>query len=242
MERRNCASKRRNIAAENDFYKIAPQALRAEEQRPKAETADKMERQMRKFLKRIRRRTIAVLVVIGVLTVATAIAWPYISYRMLTGSFVPIHKIESLQNPVVVRGWASDGIILADGRTFQIPGFTELPEESAALTAAISRGVEIGKNGEVTGLMRIHHWCGNDPVREHIVRIDLSDLMMFLNLGKTTVPIPESEFTIHENAEKFSDYGWNVSEFYHFRMWRETKDLAKNEELDQGITATPSPR
>jgi len=160
----------------------------------------------------------------AILVFAGIFAWPRISYHMLTGSFFPIHKVESLENPLAVKRWTTEGLILENGRTVQLPGLRSLPKESAALAEATKRGVEIRKDGRVFGLMRIHHWCGNDPVREHIARVDLADLMMFLNLGEATAPVPDPAFTTHEDADKFSEYGWHVGQFFQFQAWCKFKD------------------
>jgi hypothetical protein len=161
----------------------------------------------------------------AILVLATIFAWPRISYRMLTGSFVPIHKVESLRNPIVVNGWSSDGLILADGRTVQLLGFRSLPVDSPLLAEATKRGVEITEGGHVFGLVKIHHWCGNDPVREHIARVDISDMMMFFHVGQTIASVPESDFTNHEGDGKFTEAGWNVSEFRRFQSWQSVKDF-----------------
>ena len=172
----------------------------------------------------MRRKTIILLLSAAVLSLAVVVAWPQISFYMLTRRFFPIHKIESLQNPVAVKGWTTNGLLLADGRSSQLPGFSTLPGESVALTEATKRGVEIAKDGHVYGLMKIHHWCGNDPVREHIARVDISDAMMFLHVGQTVEPIPEPDSTVREAGGRFSEWGWNVSEFVQFQGWQSLKN------------------
>lgn len=167
----------------------------------------------------MRRKAIIVLLSLAGLIVAAGVAWPRISYYNLTGRFFPIHKIESLQHPIAVKGWTLDGLLLADGRTIQLPGFRELPKESVALTEATKRGIELSPDGRVFGLMRIHHWCGNDPVREHIARVDLSSVMMFLRVGQTSAPVPESDSTVLDAGGRFSEWGWNVSEYFQFQGW-----------------------
>src|SRR3569832_982548 len=110
---------------------------------------------------------------------------PWINYYLLTKRFVPIKKIETLNNAVAVTRWSSNGLNLADGRIVQLPGIRSLPSESDALTEATKRGVEMAADGRIWGLVRIHHWCGNDPVREHIARVDISEMMTFLRVGES---------------------------------------------------------
>src|SRR5882724_9612401 len=74
---------------------------------------------------------------------------PWMNYYLLTKRFVPIKKIETLHNAVVVTGWFSNGFKLSDGRTVQLPGIHSLPDASPALTEATKRGVEVGAEGRV---------------------------------------------------------------------------------------------
>lgn len=146
---------------------------------------------------------------------------------MLTGRFFPVHKIEMLNSPVAVKGWTPDGLMLSDGRRVSLPGIHALPGVSPALTEMTKRGVEIAPNGQIFGLVRVDHWCGNDPVREHIVRVDLGDAMMFLHVGQTDVPVPHAELTVREAGGDFAKRGWNVSEYMQFVNWQSMKDSAR---------------
>jgi hypothetical protein len=134
--------------------------------------------------------------------------------------------LESLQHPVPVARWDSAGLHLADGRTVQLPGVTALPEDSPALREALQRGVELRQDGRVWALVRVHHWCGNDPVREHVAQVDLSDMMIFLRLGQPTTTVPEAEFLLAKPGGSFSESGWNISEFAQFRSWQSLKRLS----------------
>lgn len=150
---------------------------------------------------------------------------PWINYYLLTKRIVPIKKIDTLHNAVAVTGWCSNGLNLADGRIAQLPGIRSLPSESDTLMEATKRGVEVGADGRIWGLVRIHHWCGNDPVREHIARIDLSDMMTFLRVGEPVAPVLEAESLITEPGGSFTEYGWRVGEFYRFQSWQSFKHL-----------------
>jgi len=152
---------------------------------------------------------------------------PWMNYYLFTKRLVPIKKIETLHNAVVVTGWCSNGLNLADGRIVQLPGIHSLPSDSVALNEATKRGVEIAAGGRVLGLVRIHHWCGNDPVREHVARIDLSDMMIFLRAGEPVVPVPETESLLTQPGGSFSEWGWRVGEFYQFQSWQSVKDLER---------------
>jgi hypothetical protein len=163
-------------------------------------------------------------ITLGVLAV---LAWPHISYHQLTGHVSPIRILDTLQSPVAVTGWSDDGLSLVGGRTVQLPGFRRLPAESAALTDITRRGVEVSTNGRVYGLVKVHHWCGNDPVEEHIARVDVADVLMFLREGEWANPPPE-EALLHAartQGGRFSQWGWNVGEFGSFRNWRRLPNL-----------------
>ena len=128
--------------------------------------------------------------------------------------------IEDLQHRLQVEGWTSEGIQLADGRVIPLPGIEALPSDSVALAQATRRGVELNSYGRVIGLVRVHHWCGNDPVRNHVARVDLAHLLMFFGEGRFDLPEAVSDYPNHASAElAFTDVGWNVSEFGNFAAW-----------------------
>ena len=152
--------------------------------------------------------------------VCVAMALPRLTLYQLTG--FPIRKVDTLRSPIAVSGWTTQGLLLADGRTVQLPGFHTLPSESVALTEASKRGVEIATDGRVYGLVQVIHGCGNDPVREHIARVDVADLLMYLREGEwTTPPSAEAlELAARERGGTLKNGGWEVSEFMMFQHWK----------------------
>jgi hypothetical protein len=137
---------------------------------------------------------------------------------MLTGHAFPISKIDKLKSPVAVAGWDSDGLILSDGRNVPLRNIGNLPQRSAALSEVTRSGVEITADGCVYGLVRIHHWCGNDPVRTHIVRVDISDWLTFLKVGDAITPKFEDIETVRVPGGALSAYGWEIGEYLLFRL------------------------
>ena len=131
------------------------------------------------------KRVIAALAIIMVLFLCAV--WPQFDHYARTGRFSPIKKIESLQSPTAVKGWTEAGLLLDGGRTIQLPGFRSLPALSDALTEVVQRGVEVATNGRIFGLVKVHHWCGNDPVREHIAKVDISDMLLFLGSASRSI-------------------------------------------------------
>jgi hypothetical protein len=158
---------------------------------------------------------------IGLITAMLWLFWPYLSFYQLTGRFTPISSIDTLASPVLVSGWSEAGLSLADGRLVELPGFAKLPKTSAALLAATAGGVELAPDGRVYGLLRINHWCGNDPMQTHIARVDLADMLVYLKEGQCTTPPTDEmmEYAASKPGGDFSTFGWNISEFDTFRTW-----------------------
>jgi len=144
---------------------------------------------------------------------------PFFGFHMLTGHWPPVHIEESLQSPVGVRGWNREGLLLEDGRLVRLPKIKALPAQSEALTQATAHGVEITPEGRVIGLVNVWHWCGNDPVRRHLVRVDLSHLLMFVGGGQFDLPPKNvAAFDVPPFAA-FSDNGMNISWYVSFPLW-----------------------
>lgn len=163
-----------------------------------------------------------------IMLVGGPLAWRRYNFYMLTGSLFPIRRIEVLKNPVVVKGWTTNAFFLADGRTIGLPGFRTLPTNSPALAELTTRGVEVATNGHVYGLIRIRHGCGNDPVREHIVKVDISDALMFSQIGNTTKPVPAPDATLPQARYQSSEWSWGTSEFMQFQAWQAIREIYKD--------------
>lgn len=156
--------------------------------------------------------------------IAIVAFWPNIEFYSLTGRFFPIKIVEKLNNPVAVLGWSPDGLVLASGEICRLPGMEELPRESRALAWATGFGIETTPDGRVIGLIRVHHGCGNDPVREHIVRVDLSDLLIFC---QEIAPAASDDCTrymlstdrLPSPDEQFDEFGWHDGCECRYRDW-----------------------
>ena len=133
---------------------------------------------------------------------------------LLTGRLIPVRIVDTLNQPVGVTGWNEKGLILRDGRVVALSGHDALPAESKALREATREGVEIAADGRVFGLVRVHHWCGNDPVSWHVARVDLSNLLNFLAEGDGGGFGPGGAFFEH---------GWRVGEYHRFSAWENWK-------------------
>jgi len=165
----------------------------------------------------MQRNVTLIILTLTLAVIAIVFGLPRLNFYMITGRLFPIHIIEHLSSPVAVDGWDEDGLQLADGRHIPLPEFSRLPVRSMALSEATRSGVELGLDGRVYGLVRVHHWCGNDPVRKHIARVDLSHMLTYLQEGEMQTPPPDPHWRVDEPGGWFSDYGWDVSQFVYFQ-------------------------
>ena len=138
---------------------------------------------------------------------------------LATGRIFPKSIIEKLESPVAVSAWTRHGLVLGDGRLVSLVGIDELPETSRALAEATRHGVEVGPDGAVIALVRIHHWCGNDPVRKHLARVDIAELLRFYGEdGRIREQVDIDECPSSDSD--FGQYGWNISAYLGYQ-WRE---------------------
>ncbi len=148
-------------------------------------------------------------------------ALPALRHYTLSGRFFPIRHIESLTNPIAITSWNQHELIAADHRKIKLPDVIELPSRSIALEGLIRDGVEVDANSRVFGLVHVIHGCGNDPVKEHIARVDIADVLRYLDEGVHQNPIPEGQRDWPTIPGAFSPAGWEISEFSDFQhRWR----------------------
>lgn len=127
--------------------------------------------------------------------------------------FVGKNIIEKLNDPIKVTNWNNKGLVAADGRIIPLPDMVALPTESAALAEVMKQGVvEIAPDGRIYGLVRIRHFCGNDIVRNHIARVDIAKMLLFLGEGEPKL----SKRYVAQAGGRFTEYGWNLSDFMGF--------------------------
>lgn len=168
-------------------------------------------------------------------------SWPLLHNYMVYGRFFPILIVEQLKDPVQVTGWDDDGLTIADGKHIPIPNIRKLPKTSTILSATIAKGVE-KSDGRVFGLVRIWHWCGNDDVREHIVRVDLGLMLEFLSEGETETPSNvDAQYLRSPPHGNFSQRGWNLGEYGQFKLWCEEKNVFEKNASPVADSAITSP-
>lgn len=139
--------------------------------------------------------------------------------------FVQHKIIEELKNPVSVVSWNENGLKLQDGSRVQLVGFKLLPKKSVALTEATKRGVEVQRDGQIIGLIRIWHTCGNDPIHEHVVRVDLAQFLTFIGEGERfRERHTRIDRGITDPEMVFCEYGWEIGDYITFKYWRKEED------------------
>lgn len=162
------------------------------------------------------------------LKIAAAITTLVLFAALILPAVTPRHVerydiVESLVAPVCVDGWDRDGLNLVDGRHVRLPEVVRLPDKSEGLRLATREGVELSADGRIIGLIPVRPWCGSDPVRYRLMRVDLATFLIYLGEAAASssqaATYPKS--TRRDAGIIFSEYGWNFSDFLGFQTWRE---------------------
>lgn len=128
----------------------------------------------------MKRRAIIITVIVGLgVLVVFGLDWHFF---MLTGRFTPKKIVDTLSARVSIASVGDSGLMTQDGRIIRLPGVSNIVAPASVARDITEHGVEVQLDGTVYALIRVHHWCGNDPVRFHLARLDLSSL--FLVLGE----------------------------------------------------------
>lgn len=133
--------------------------------------------------------------------------------------------VETLNHPVRLLGWDPEGVTLEGGRKVPLPELSKLPpSDSPVLQSVLAGGVEVSPEGRLFVLVKIWHWCGNDPLREHVARVDLSRFLLFTGEGEPARPLSRfAKEGVRPDRERIlSDFqrcGWSVGDFQRYRYW-----------------------
>ncbi len=102
-----------------------------------------------------------------------------IFHFVITGSPVSLWIKDNLNSPQGVTSIEDDAIRFASGNRIPLPG-AKLLRDTPSFSHALSKhGVELTSSGELFGLIKVNHWCGNDPVRYHVSRVNLASLIAY---------------------------------------------------------------
>lgn len=123
----------------------------------------------------------------------------------------------ALERPIAVERIDDGGLVLRDGRRiewgFEVPNAAQV----RALQAAVAQGVELTPDGSAVGLVRIHHWCGNDSIRLHWERVDVRALLEFLPQARFAAPRFAGDLAW--SNPQFGKHGWRVDAWREFEHW-----------------------
>jgi len=152
-----------------------------------------------------------------VIIVITLVVGTSALHLVLTGRPFPKRIVEQLNNPLQVSKITAAGFVTTEGEVIKVNYVSELPTNSTIVRAAVKGGVEIGDDGQIYGLLKIHHWCGNDPVRHHIARVNLSDLILATGgIPDPEVPKDLLDSLVPKDRElRYGKYGLSISDLYH---------------------------
>lgn len=151
---------------------------------------------------------------IGLVTLLVCIAIMSVLSFMLRGGphlFRREGRTEVLHAPRTVSAVSTNGLIMADGSVVKIPYVVEVPTNLPLLQEALKRGIEIDQQGHVVGLIKVWHWCGNDPIRSHVGRIDLSGLLLFAG-ARPAEGVSTNHFPASEQID-LREWGLNISQY-----------------------------
>ena len=85
--------------------------------------------------------------------------------------------VEHLANSVEVNEVRDGVCFLSDGSQWQPRAHIGTSAATRALSLAVASGLEVSSGGQAVGLLRIHHWCGNEGIDVHIARVDIDRLI-----------------------------------------------------------------
>ncbi len=138
---------------------------------------------------------------------------------LLWGVPFPLVHIETVQNMEQVQSVAGNVIRLGSGSDICLERLSYIPTNKL-ISAVLGRGLRLD-NGKIVGLVRIHHWCGNDPIRYDVRRVDFELLCVYVDRqcvtncsfvsSRDTNTGTTSDTSIH-----VTKHGWRYDEYVKF--------------------------
>jgi hypothetical protein len=150
---------------------------------------------------------------------------------LLTGSPIPLCYTEHLDHAVLVKEVTDKSLVLADGRSVSLPFIKRLPVNDPVFLRALEHGVEVGRDGEVIGMLKVHRTCGNDPVWWMNRRINLSDLAGFMHsdgIDDSVVHPEDIKFLTENGNRSLNGHGLPFSLMGNIRNMRSIYETAKS--------------
>jgi hypothetical protein len=84
-------------------------------------------------------------------------------------------------------------------------------------------------------LVRLDHWCGNDPIVEHVIKVDLAHLLLFAGDAEPATPLSVDPARWEPRGE-FERRGWQIPEYLRYRSWL---DAVSRTERDSEVIDNP---
>jgi hypothetical protein len=155
---------------------------------------------------------------------------------LMTGSPIPLWYTEWLDRPVAVKNVTEQSLILNGGRSVSLPFIKRLPRSDPVFLKALSYGVEVGRDGEVVGLITVHRYCGNDPFLWRTFRINLSDLAGYMDpdgIDDSIIPVAAIKELKEYESRWLDHHGVPYLVTNKAREMREIYEAAKNRSSEQ---------
>ena len=160
----------------------------------------------------------------------------FILHYVATGRLISMVSISFLANRVHVEGVRGNALVLQNGDVCVLPHVAYVPTNCVVM-AALKKGVAIDESGEILALLKIDHWCGNDPVVYHIEKVNLSALALATDFGCASNDLKQRDWYVDmcqeiagkHAASHLRSQGWSVSNLPHLRYI--TRKLTEKSEL-----------
>jgi len=128
---------------------------------------------------------------------------------------------ENLCRPMRVAGVDGSCLRLASGETIAFRRPVADERVLALLELAVREGVERTEDGRTVGLMPVQSTCGNDPIGERVLRVDLDEVARFFAEGGANYRGEPEGFLRPPRVGKF---GWLIGQHHQFTNWLAAQD------------------
>ena len=134
----------------------------------------------------------------------------------LWGVPFPLFHIEKMSRPLPVHSTSGNVIQFSSGTVVCLDKLSYIPT-NALIQDVLKRGLSY-EDGKTLGLVTLHHWCGNDPVRYDVRRVDFELLCAYVDVRC----LKGSEITNDgfspscKTSMHYTKHGWRYEEYLKF--------------------------
>jgi hypothetical protein len=157
-------------------------------------------------------------------------------HMLMTGSPIPLWYTERLDRPVAIKNVTDQTLILADCRSVPLPFIKRLPKSDPVFLKALKHGVEVGRDGEVVGLITVRPYCGYDPFLWYTFRINLSDLAGYMvpdGIDDSIVPVAAIKDLKENESRSLDGHGLPYFVMNKARKMRDIYEASKNRSSEE---------